>query len=200
MPRCVPSLRAARRMLACAALLAALPATAHDLPPELVARFTRQVQPLILNRCAAGACHGGPAAHAPRFSRGEAAAAVDRRITLANIDTLLDTLGPDRDARPLLLLLASRHPSAAGRRAPTAEALAPAQRAALESWLAAVRASERQRDPHVVPAAAAVATPAPNPFRDLLDAAANPPQLPPPQEPQGVIFPRDDPSADAEPR
>ncbi|NBW87768.1 MAG: hypothetical protein EBR23_13320, partial [Planctomycetia bacterium] len=71
MARCVSSRRGVLRTLACAGALAILPAGAHDLPPELVARFTRQVQPLILNRCAAGACHGGPAAHAPRFARGE---------------------------------------------------------------------------------------------------------------------------------
>jgi hypothetical protein len=195
MARCA-SFRRGLRALACTGALAVLPAGAHDLPPELVARFTRQVQPLILNRCAAGACHGGPAAHAPRFTRGETTGAGDRQATLANIDTLLDTLGPDRDARPLLFLLASRHPAAAKPHAPTADALAPRQRAALENWLAAVRATERRRDPAVMPASASVAVPAPNPFRKLLDDAANPPPLPPPQEPQGVIFPRDEPPPD----
>ena len=195
MARCA-TFRRGLRALTCAGVLAALPAAAHDLPPELVARFTRQVQPLILNRCAAGACHGGPAAHAPRFNRGETAGAVERQATLANIDTLLDTLGADRDARPLLLLLASRHPAGARPHAPTAEPLAPRQRAALENWLAAVRATERRRDPAVRPASASVAVPAPNPFRKLLDDAANPPPLPPPQQPQGVIFPRDEPPPD----
>ena len=196
MARSVPIRHGVLCTLACVGALTALPSGAHDLPPELVARFTRQVQPLILNRCAAGACHGGPAAHAPRFNRGETAGAVDRQATLANIDTLLGALGPDRDARPLLLLLASRHPAGAGAHTPTAETLAPRQRAALENWLAAVRATERRRDPAVMPASAVIATPGPNPFRKLLDDAANPPQLPPPQEPQGVIFPRDEPPPD----
>jgi hypothetical protein len=46
----------------------------------------------------------------------------------------------------------------------------------------------------VTPAAATV-EPAPqtNRFRALLDAAANPPELPPPQEAPGIIFSRDDP-------
>jgi hypothetical protein len=48
-----------------------------------------------------------------------------------------------------------------------------------------------------VSAEAAVA-PQPNPFRNLLDTAANPPVLEEPQEPQGVIFKKDD-GVDAEP-
>lgn len=194
------SSRRHRLLAALAAALASLQAGAHDLPPELVTRFTRHVQPLIVNRCAAGACHGGTASHAPRFDRGEAEGGLDRRATLANIDVLLDTLGPDRDAGPLLRLLASRHPAGAAPHAPRAEPLAPRQRAALETWLAAVRDSERVRDPAVTPAVASAARPARNPFRRLLDDAANPPQLPPPQEPQGVIFPRDEPAADDDAR
>ena len=54
-----------------ALLLAPATGRAGDLPPQLMARFTRQVQPLILNKCAAGACHGGPSAHSPAFNRGD---------------------------------------------------------------------------------------------------------------------------------
>ena len=71
-------------------------ACGSDLPPELVGRFTRQVQPLLVNRCAAGACHGGPAGHEPRFERGPVSARPDRMHTLANIDTFLKTVGADR--------------------------------------------------------------------------------------------------------
>jgi hypothetical protein len=42
-----------------------------------------------------------------------------------------------------------------------------------------------------------VATPpAPNRFKALLDTASNPPEFPPPEEPQGVIFPKDVPPAE----
>lgn len=165
---------------------------AADLPPDVVARFTRGVQPLVLNRCAAGACHGGPAGHEPRFERADAGGTIDRRRTLANLATLLDAVGPERDPQPLVTLLAVRHPAAAGPRRPVAPPLSARERVTLETWLAAVRAAERapRVDPAVRPAGG------PNRFRELLDAAANPPELPPPAEPQGIIFPRDVPPAE----
>jgi hypothetical protein len=60
-----------------------------------------------------------------------------------------------------------------------------------------VRATESGRihDPAVQQAAAhAPVTPAQerNRFRDLLETASNPPEFPPPPEPRGVIFKRDD--------
>jgi hypothetical protein len=67
------------------ALAATAPARGTDVPPEVVAKFTRQVQPLLVNRCAAGACHGGPAGHEPRFERGPASARPDRLDTLTNM-------------------------------------------------------------------------------------------------------------------
>ena len=89
--------------------------------------------------------------------------------------------------------LAVRHPATAAKGAITAAPLSARERLTLEQWLAAVRSVEPPRhfDPAVTPVAATVAEPTatkPNRFRELLDTAANPPQLPPPQEPQGVIF------------
>jgi len=175
--------------------VAAAPAASGDVPPELVAKFTRQVQPLIVNRCAAGACHGGPAGHEPRFERGPATARPDRLDTLANIKTFLDTVGADRDPKALVTLLAGRHPLEPTKSRLAAAPLTATERVTIETWLAAVRTAEtgRHRDPAVrqVSAEAAVAPPR-NPFRDLLDAAANPPALEEPQEPRGVIFKADD--------
>jgi hypothetical protein len=54
-------------------------------------------------------------------------------------------------------------------------------------------------DDAVQPAAAtAPAAPptAQNHFKALLDTATNPPEFPPPEEPQGVIFPKDVPPAE----
>jgi hypothetical protein len=182
-----------------AALVAAGAAVAHaaDLPPDVVARFTRQVQPLIVNRCAAGACHGGPAGHAPKFDRGPATGRPDRTITLANLDVFLKAVGPDRDPKRLVALLAARHPTVATKGGFAAAPLTASERITLETWLAAVRATESGRihDP-AVQQAAAHAPVAPsqerNRFRDLIETASNPPEFPPPPEPQGVIFKRDD--------
>jgi hypothetical protein len=164
--------------------------------PEVVAQFTRSVQPLLLNRCAAGACHGGPTSPPPRLQRPVSRSSIDRRTTLANLEAVLDAIGPDRDPQELVAMLARRHPAKAAPNAFLATPLAPQARVTLESWLAVVRGSERHvhSDPAVTQAAQWSETqPAdrPNRLRSLLDAAANPPPLPPPQEPQGVIFGKD---------
>ena len=169
------------------------PATAADLPPPLVAKFTRHVQPLLLNKCAAGACHGGPAAAPPRLQRGFGGGSLDRTTTLANLESFLAAVGVDRDPQQLVAALAVRHPATAAKGAIVAAPLSARERLTLEQWLAAVRVVEppRRFDPAVTPATATVAEPSaakPNRFRELLDTAANPPQLPPPQQPQGVIF------------
>jgi len=189
-----------RRWLAATAILSVLPsfARAADLPPEVVAEFTRRVQPLVINRCAAGACHGGPESPAPRFLRRDPRGGIDRRGTLANMQALLDASGPEREATKLATLLASRHPVSARSQVLVAAPLTPRERATLDEWLAAVRAAEQRApnspipDPAVRQVSAEEPLPRePNRFKALLDAAANPPRLPPPQEPQGVIFPKD---------
>jgi hypothetical protein len=184
---------------------------ADDLPPALVARFTRNVQPLLLNKCAAGACHGGQTAHEPRLEQADVRGGINRPGTLANIETLLDLLGPECDPQPLVRLLSARHPAHAASRNLVMSPLTPQERTTLENWIAGVRLAKGQRtirDPavqqaaHEPPAEAAAAPPGeasrPNRFRALLDSAANPPALPPPQEPQGLILGKDEPPTDAD--
>ena len=182
-------------------LAATAPARGTDVPPEVVAKFTRQVQPLLVNRCAAGACHGGPAGHEPRFERGSASARPDRIDTLTNMRTFLDTIGSNRDPKRLVTLLSIRHPAETTKSRLAAAPLTASERITIESWLAAVKMAEtgRRHDPAVrqVSAEAPVVR-RPNRFRHLLDTAANPPAFEEPQEPQGVIFKKDD-GVDAEP-
>ena len=166
-------------LLSAAALCTGLaaPARAADLPPDLVSRFTRQVQPLLLNRCATGACHGGPRGHAPQFHRDPATSA----DTLANAATFRDLLGPDGDAAPLVHRLSVRHPAEAKSRTLVMTPLTPRERAVLEGWLVDARlAHERRaiRDPAVAPAnhaEPAVPPRPPNRLRTLLDTGAPPP-------------------------
>lgn len=189
-----------RRGLICfipAAIIAAagaMPAWPDEMPPEVVSRFTRQVQPLIMNKCAAGACHGGPAGHSPTFERAPAGRP-DRTHTLANLDAFLQAVGTERDPQQLITMLAGRHPSTPPKSRLAAAPLSKTERITIESWFAAVRAAEsRWRfDPAVQQAAArGDVPPAPNRFRNLLESAASPQDLPPPQQPQGVIFRKDD--------
>jgi hypothetical protein len=167
-------------------------------------RFTRQVQPLILNKCAAGACHGGPTAHAPAFNRGDVSGQIDRGVTLANIETLLASIGPTGSPASLLATISARHPASAGGSSLVMTPLTTAERATLEQWLtaAAGRPEAVATRPSAGASSAASATrrgaansasaqPPVNRFRAMLDAAANPPLLPPPQPPQGLILGKD---------
>lgn len=174
-----------RRLHACVMLGAALAAcgrAADAAPPASVADFTRRVQPLLLNRCATGACHGGPESPAPRLLRGDAAGRIDREITLANMDAILAACGPARDPATMITTISERHPASAASTHELAAPLSPRERATLENWLRSTLTAQTF-------AAPATATPAaPNRLQKLLDTAANPPALPPPQGPQGVIL------------
>ena len=167
---------------------------AADLPPHLMARFTKHVQPLILNKCAAGACHGGPTAHAPHFNRGDVSGRIDRGVTLANVETLFRSIGKEGNATPFLTAISARHPASSTGSSLTMAPLTTAERATLEQWLTAATGrryleASRQKTPGIAPQASAA--PLPNRFRAMLDAAANPAPLPPPQEPQGIILGKD---------
>ncbi|MFM7291052.1 MAG: hypothetical protein ACKO6B_07460 [Planctomycetia bacterium] len=198
MPPSVRLLSAGCRPVIVALVIATAPSLlpAADLPPQLMARFTRHVQPLLLNKCAAGACHGGPTAHAPHFSRGDVSGQIDRSVTLANIETLFRAIGKEGNARPFLATISARHPASSTGSSLAMKPLTTTERALLEQWLtAAVRPGEfvaAKPAPAGSPGQTAAA-PKPNRFRAMLDAAANPPQLPPPQQPQGIILGKDSP-------
>jgi len=169
---------------------------AADLPPHLMARFTKHVQPLLLNKCAAGACHGGPTAHAPHFNRGDVSGRIDRSVTLANIETLFLATSKDGSATPFLTTISARHPRASAGSSLAMVPLTTAERVTLEQWLNAAtgrRDLEASRPTKTSGGTQTAAAAQPNRFRAMLDAAANPPPLPPPQEPQGIILGKDSP-------
>jgi len=177
------------------------PPAALDLPPHVVADFTRRVQPLVLNRCASGACHGSPTGPAPRFTRSDPRGGIDHRTTQANLRAFLSAVGPEGELTKVATLLAAGHPAKPASPRLVAAPLSPQERVSLERWLAGVRQTGRGpiADPAVQQATATVPVaqpPAPNRFKALLDTAANPPQFPPPEEPKGVIFPKDVPPAE----
>ena len=168
---------------------------AADLPPQLMARFTKHVQPLLLNKCAAGACHGGPTAHEPHFNRGDVSGRIDRGVTLANVETLFRAIGKEGDSTPFLTTISARHPASSTSTSLIMAPLTTAERATLEQWLNAATGRRDLAGPRPTSPSAPQASvvPTPNRFRALLDAAANPAPLPPPQEPQGIILGKDSP-------
>lgn len=156
-------------------------AEASDPPPALVADFTRRVQPLLFNRCGTG-CHGGSEAGSFHLIRRDFTGRITREITLANLASLMAACGPERSPAPLIATISGRHPKSATSPRELAEPLTPRERAILEGWLTAAFAAEAAATTQAAAGRQA------NRFRQLLDNAANPPPLPPPQQPQGVIL------------
>lgn len=167
--------------LAACTVFAASPAQASDPPPAVVADFTRVVQPLLFNRCATG-CHGGPDAGGFSLVRRDFTGRITREITLANIEAVMAACGPERSPASLIATISGRHPKSATSPRDLAQPLSPRERAILEGWLTAAMKADRTN------ATTAPAGQPANRFQRLLDNAANPPQLPPPQQPQGVIL------------
>lgn len=191
--------KAARSAVIVTIGLACMPSLLHaaDLTPQIMARFTKHVQPLLLNKCAAGACHGGPTGHEPHLNRGDVSGRIDRGVTLANVETLFRAIGKEGDATHFLTTISARHPASSTSTSLMMSPLTTAERATLEQWLNAATgrrdlADSRPKTP-TAPHASATPTPTPNRFRAMLDAAANPAPLPPPQEPQGIILGKDSP-------
>ena len=179
-PHSPASLRTALLLLGIGCATGTSSGQTADVPPELLGGFTRGVQPLLLNKCAAGACHGGNAAHEPRLRRSDVHGTIDRQSTLANLDTFLSLLGPDRDPQPLVDLLSIRHPRDPANRRLVMKPLTPGERMALESWAAALVDAERAvrtvdyETTEERPAKAPAMPPRPNRFRVLLDTGTPP--------------------------
>jgi len=183
-----------------------------DLPPAadydtaLIRSFTSSIQPLLLNRCAAGKCHGvntiDTDTAAPQFQRQSIRGTVNREMTLRNIEALTAAVLPDFDTRRLLGPAGRPHGGA------SLPPLSPPQLHRLNVWIDAALAQQAtwgrvqqasletplsasgRSLPQTAPAAPTSAAEN-NRFQRMLDDAANPQPLPPPQEPQGII-PLDD--------
>jgi hypothetical protein len=83
---------------------AALEEALRDVPPAAIERFGTVVQPILLNRCAAGQCHGPSARSSLRLLRPPAGQTITRRFTQRNLATVLSYVDPhDPLASPLLV-------------------------------------------------------------------------------------------------
>lgn len=183
-----------------------------DLPPAaefdaaVVASFTSGIQPLLLNRCAAGKCHGGSEAALPQLHRQSFRGTINRELTLHNIQAVTSAVLPDFDTRRLLG--PASQPHGGGSQPP----LTAAQLQRLAIWINAALAQRarwarvEQASFQQVPPATSSPTPQPttatpppdNRFQRMLDDAANPQPLPPPQQPTGLIPLEDLPEAQPE--
>lgn len=181
----------------------AAPPAAGDVAPAALGSFTRAIQPLLLNRCATGACHGGPQAAAPQLERGPLHRQADRTTTLANLQRVTKAVADSGGSDAFLRQVLTGHDALPRRPGRPSRAddqvLSSRERQLLEAWLtlslpptASGSASPVSRPAFVQPAgfeaplAAAPQQATPNRFRRLLEQAANPPQLPPPRATRGL--------------
>lgn len=82
----------------------------NRLPEGVLAEFTSQVQPLLLNRCGANACHGSASNGDFRLVRPMWTKIISRRFTQRNLYSVLQYVDDaDPDASPLLRLPAAAH-------------------------------------------------------------------------------------------
>ncbi len=178
----------------------AAPPVAGDVTPAALGSFTRAIQPLLLNRCATGACHGGPQAAEPRLQRGPLHGRTDRTTTIANLQRVIKAVADSGGSDAFLRQVLAGHDALPRRPSRTDDkVLSSRERQLLEAWLtlslpptASGPTSPVSRPASVQPAgfeaplAAGPQPAAPNRFRRLLEQAANPPQLPPPRATKGL--------------
>jgi len=193
-----------------AGVLVSLAGAARSAPPDVaadprgLASFTRVIQPLLLNRCAAGACHGGRQSPEPQFTRGPARGMIGRPTTLANLKQLTAAAQQAGTHADFFQTVLTRHADEPGLGRPTAGLLTTGERQLLATWLAAFASPPPDRSGRsgqiaddgtgltVYPAGFdQSAGPSrenrgPNRLQTLLEEAANPPQLPPPRVTKGL--------------
>lgn len=103
------------------------------LPAAAMEAFVRDVQPLVLNSCATGRCHGGGSQNGLRLLRQVSGRVNTRRATSRNLEALLEQI--DREAPASSRLLTTLSPGHGGR---AGQAVTPAQLELLAAWVALV--------------------------------------------------------------
>jgi len=170
---------------------------ADRLPPDLLAGWTRSIQPLLINRCAAGCCHGSSQSPLPRIDRGMPAGGVSRPITLKNIESLRACIGPRPDGRDLVAVAGMPHGE--GSHPADDPPLSREECRRVAAWIEAAIATTPSRgvvvashhEPVAGQSAPSTEPLAGNRLKAMLDREANPlPLWPPPQQPQGLLLPQ----------
>ena len=119
----------------------------RDLPPGSVETFTRLVQPLLMNSCAAGGCHGPQAEKFPLL-RVPSGKPVTRRITQRNIYQALKYVDVRKpEASPLLTIPLQPH---GGLTAPIFTDRNAAQHDRLVQWVMEVTGRSQSQGPATV--------------------------------------------------
>ena len=178
-----------------------------DVSPAIVGSFTRAIQPLLLNRCAAGACHGGTQGTEPKLIRGPVHGRVNRKTTLMNLESVTSSVMHNAEDTQALALILDHHNTKENKPVKNKPLLTAREQESLVTWIASLPrhtspapAPEPSRNPAIEPEPiksildlqTQTVTPThftqpqhqrslakqPNRLRRLLEQAKNPPQLP----------------------
>jgi len=123
-----------------------------DCPLPLVEGYVRNVQPVLLNRCAAGGCHGDDDAPMPlKGPTGGVRRPLTRLESLSNLEQVLTQVAAGTEDSPLVRLAQTSH---GGSRRPPLSRLDAAARQALANWVAAVQRANGRHAATNVPASA----------------------------------------------
>ena len=176
-----------------------------DMPPAIVGSFTRAIQPLLLNRCAAGACHGGTQAAEPKLIRGPVHGRVNRKTTLMNLESVRSFFMHDAEDTQTIAAILNHHDTRKNKPAKNKPLLTAYEQDLLVTWLASLpynRPREQSAVKSIPDRQKQTVTPTnftqpqhqrsltnqSNRLRRLLERAKNPPQLPPPPVTPGLQF------------
>ena len=193
--------------LASSSLVVADDLSTSDVSPAIVGSFTRAIQPLLLNRCAAGACHGGTQGTEPKLIRGPVHGHVNRKTTLMNLESVSSSVMHDAEDTRALASILDHHNIKENKPVKNKPLLTAREQESLVTWLASLPRNtspaptpEPARNPaietgpikSILDLQTRTVTPAnftqpqhqrslakqPNRLRRLLERAEHPPQLP----------------------
>lgn len=172
----------------------------QEVDPAILGSFTRVIQPLILNRCAAGACHGGSQGAEPKLLRAPFQGQANQRTTLKNLYSITASVQGKYSDRTFLSKILNHH-SKNKKQSFTKDLLTKREQELLTTWLTAFPQNPYPRSRQAIPLTQSrgvkqasleqpqqrqAVTYQQNRFRLLLEQANNPPQLPPPRATPGL--------------
>lgn len=173
----------------------------QEVRPAVIGSFTRAIQPLLLNRCAAGACHGGSQGAAPQLLRGPIHGKANQQTTLRNLESITKSVQNKSNDRMFLSKILNHHDKRTNASVPKKELLTAHEQELFVTWLTTLPQNEHPQlrsaapspqSQKVNPAGFELPQPPPaswgqhNRFKILLEQAKNPPQFPPPRVTPGL--------------
>ena len=171
-----------------------------EVDPAILGSFTRVIQPLVLNRCATGACHGGSQGAEPKLLRAPIQGQANQRTTLTNLHSITVSVQHKSSDRTFLSKILNHH-GKKKKQSATKDLLTVHEQELFITWLTLFSQNEQQQSQQAIPLPQSQGlkqasfeqpqqrqpmTHQQNRFRVLLEQAKNPPQLPPPRPTPGL--------------